>query len=413
MSWLNRHNVFLAQNYFLYAIAFLIPLYPKAVPPLILLFGICSVLAILKKYSRVEMGEVAILMLLFYGLHLIGMLYTENLERGWFDLEVKLSLVAFPLAFVGFRFLRATNYKRTLRMFVYGTVSASLMCLIQSAYKYYVLDLPYYHFLTSRFSFIIHPSYFALYNIFSILILTRLEWPFAGKKPLRITMIGFMFLFLSVSVLLTGSKTGFLMWIIISLSITVVFIKIAKHKWLPVVGLALIMSVIGVIFQNAPLLRSKVINVLNVAQSNELDPKATESTAARALVYDSAIEIIKHQNWYGQGTGDFQDALDRAYNEKGYEFAALRHLNAHNLFLQTWVALGIPGTVMLAGLFITLLILAIKHREPLMLGFTLIFIIISLTESTFYVQAGVVFFAFFAVLTSRRASMEVGLQKAE
>lgn len=403
MKPLDRHKVFLYQNYLLYAIAFFIPLIPRLVPLFIILLGGLSIFAIAKKYSRVQLGELSALMLIFFTLHLVGLLYSENMERGWFDIEVKLSLMAFPLAFVGFRFVRETNYKRVIHMFVYGTTIASICCLLVSSYKYFVLDWPYYHFITTRFSIIVHPSYFALYLIFSILALSQLHFPLFKHRQSSILIKFLVMLFLSVVLVLTGSKTGFIMWIIVAISIAISQARSAKYKLVPILGLVLVFSAIGVVFQSAPLLQSRIVNVLNVAQSDKLNPKAVESTAVRVLIYSSAFEVVKHQDWYGNGTGDFQDVLDAQYNKKNYMQAADKHLNAHNLFLQTWIALGIPGLAMIIGMFILMFISAFRSKVVLYQGFTLFFLIISLTESTFYVQAGVVFFSFFAVLFERRA----------
>ena len=403
MKLLDRHRVFLYQNYLLYAIAFFIPLIPRLVPLFIILLGGLSVFAIFKKYSRVHLGEVSTLMILLFALHLLGLTFSENIERGWFDIEVKLSLIAFPLAFVGFRFVRETNFQRLISMFVYGTIAASIYCLLSSSYQVFVYDQAYYHFMTSRFSIIVHPSYFALYLIFSILAVAKMDLiGFQGQRKSAIAK-ALVLIFLSIILVLTGSKTGFIMWLLVAILITVNYARTSKYKLIPILLFVTVFSVIGVIFQSAPLLQSRIVNVLNVAQSDKLKPDAIESTAVRALIYSSALEIISHQDWYGKGTGDFQDALDAEYNRKNYMQAADKHLNAHNLFLQTWIALGIPGFAMVLGIFILMFVNAFRSKEVLFQGFTLFFLIISLTESTFYVQAGVVFFSFFAVLFERKA----------
>ena len=403
MKLLDRHRVFLYQNYLLYAIAFFIPLIPRLVPLFIILLGGLSVFAIFKKYSRVHLGEVSTLMILLFALHLLGLTFSENIERGWFDIEVKLSLIAFPLAFVGFRFVRETNFQRLISMFVYGTIAASIYCLLSSSYQVFVYDQAYYHFMTSRFSIIVHPSYFALYLIFSILAVAKMDLiGFQGQRKSAIAK-ALVLIFLSIILVLTGSKTGFIMWLLVAILITVNYARTSKYKLIPILLFVTVFSVIGIIFQSAPLLQSRIVNVLNVAQSDKLKPDAIESTAVRALIYSSALEIISHQDWYGKGTGDFQDALDAEYNRKNYMQAADKHLNAHNLFLQTWIALGIPGFAMVLGIFILMFVNAFRSKEVLFQGFTLFFLIISLTESTFYVQAGVVFFSFFAVLFERKA----------
>ncbi len=175
------------------------------------------------------------------------------------------------------------------------------------------------------------------------------------------------------------------------------------HKWIPILGLMVLTSLVGVIFREAPLLQSRIVNVLQITQNEEVNPLATESTEVRYLVYSSAWDIINSQPWYGMGTGDFQDELDKIYEERGYKFAHARHLNTHNQFLQSWIALGIPGITLILGIFIVMFQQALKNRDWLYVGFTTIFLVISLTESSLYMQAGVVYFSFFAVLFARKS----------
>lgn len=402
MITLHRHRVFVFQNYLLYAIAFFIPLIPRFVPTLIFVFGILSLFAIFKGYSRAQMGEVPTILIAIFCLFLLGLGYTENMERGWFNVEVKLSLLAFPIAFFGFRFVNSNNYNRILRFFLYGTLIASAFCYLQSFFMVFIKGLPYYYFVTSRFSVIIHQSYFTLYLIFSMIIALHLYWPLEVKSAWKMLKLISILVFFSLAVVLTGSKTGFIMWLLIAVGVTILFLVRMRNKAIPIIALAVIMSLVSLVIQKAPVLQSRLINVLTVAQSDEVDPNAKESTAVRYLVYTSAWSIITSSPWYGVGTGDFQDVLDEVYLQKGFAQAAEKHLNAHNLFLQTWISIGVPGFMLVVGLFLLMFYNAIKQKDLVMLGFTAICFIISLTESTFNVQAGVVFFAFFAVLLSRK-----------
>lgn len=403
MKWLERHRIFLYQNYLLYAIAFLLPCAPRLTPMLILGFGVLSIYAIVRGYSRVQMTEVGVFFILFFCLHLLGMTFTENQSRGWFDLQVKLSLIAFPIMFIGFKFLNKTNFDNTLRAFLYGTLAAGIFCLAQSAYSVLIEGKAYYYFLTSRFSVIIHQSYFSMYLVFSIIVLAYLEWPLFMNRSWKRNMANALLLvFFTVCVVLSGSKIGMISWFAITMLLTWALIREFERKWIPILGLIIITSLIGVLFQSAPLLQSRVMNVLKIAQGQNVAPDSKESTAVRTLVYSSSWSVIAEQPWYGQGTGDFQDALDAEYLDKDFAVAAERHLNAHNLFLQTWISLGIPGVMTLTGIFLLLFQQAFRHRNFPFLGFTLLFLLISLTESALNMQAGVVFFAFFAILFARR-----------
>jgi O-antigen ligase len=393
------------QNYMAYAIAFFIPVFPVLNNLFIACFLILGLISLAKGYAQFRLTSVSVIMLSLYALHLVGLLYTSNMERGLFDIEVKLSLMIFPIAFLGYTGTTQENYRAILRMFLIGTFTAAAFCLLQSSYKVLILDYGYWHFLTSRFSVIVHQSYFAMYLIFALLIHAYLEWPLMRKNQ-RLRTFGNIgiFLFLSIAVVLTGSKIGFIMWFFIMLGLMIALVKTLRLKWLPIILMVIISSIIGVIFQNAPMLQERVVNMVKVAKSDEVDHDSKESTAVRSLVYSSAWEIVSTQDWFGQGTGDFQDRLDEVYNERQYTMAAEQHLNAHNLFFQTWIALGIPGLTMVIGLFSLMFYQSIKHREYIYLGFTLLFLLISLTESALNMRAGVIFFAFFTTLFAKKTS---------
>ena len=273
----------------------------------------------------------------------------------------------------------------------------------------FVLNAKYFYFLSSRFSVIIHQSYFAMYLVFGIAILTYLEWPvFRRISPLRTFASISLMLFLSICTILTGSKIGFIMWVIVMVAITGFLIKELKQKWMPAVMLMGFMSVGLVFIQSTPELKSRILKVIRLTDG-QLKEDATgniESTAARLLVYKTVGDVLIDQPWYGSGTGDFQDVLDLAYEAKGYSNLKERHLNAHNQFFQSWLGLGIPGLVLLFSIFVVIFQHAFSSGERVYLGFAALIALISLTESMLNVQAGVVFFSFFVMLFSRHTLPE-------
>src|SRR3990172_6907694 len=89
-----------ALLYALLLFVFLIPLYGKILPPLILIILILWFIngSIKNKICNLKKSFVVVfLQVFFYLLHIIGMLYTDNVSEGLFDLEVKFSLFLFPI----------------------------------------------------------------------------------------------------------------------------------------------------------------------------------------------------------------------------------------------------------------------------------------------------------------------------
>ena len=100
----------------------------------------------------------------------------------------------------------------------------------------------------------------------------------------------------------------------------------------------------------------------------------------------------------GVGTGDVKDVLLQKYQEKGITNAYLLRLNAHNQYLQTTIALGILGLLVVLGCLFLPLYEALRQKNILVFLFILIVAFNLLVESMFERQAGIVFYSFFNAL---------------
>ena len=123
-----------------------------------------------------------------------------------------------------------------------------------------------------------------------------------------------------------------------------------------------------------------------------------ESTVARMLIWNSALELIAENPLWGVGTGDIKDELLEKYKEKDIKPAFEQKLNAHNQFLQTYLGLGLIGFLLLLGSLLIPAWFAFKKGQLLYLPFLLLILLHMSVESILEKQAGVVFYAFFNVL---------------
>ena len=78
-------------------------------------------------------------------------------------------------------------------------------------------------------------------------------------------------------------------------------------------------------------------------------------------------------------------------------FAIDNEINAHNMFFDTLISVGIIGVLLLLAYFIIPLVLWIKRKQFDMLYFSFLIMIgfNALFESIFEVQLGIIFFCFF------------------
>ena len=104
--WQNRTTSLLQlDRYLLMGIAFLLPLYKQGIPVLISILILRWLLS--GQFLRLPQAVIAsrhratiLMFAVLYLIHLIGMINTNNIRSGLFDLEVKASLLIFPLIFV-------------------------------------------------------------------------------------------------------------------------------------------------------------------------------------------------------------------------------------------------------------------------------------------------------------------------
>jgi O-antigen ligase len=340
----------------------------------------------------------------FAGLYLIylaGMIGTSNTGFGLFDLEVKLSLLIFPLVF-------ATADKDDVNpkmvswiffAFIAGCFISSLILFFIAFQDYIRAGDPIVFFYT-HFSRFVHTSYFAMYLNMAITFLGyRLVAGSAGMKTgIRILYAGLL-LFFSLEVFLLSSKAGIFCLLLILFLVCLYFMmQSGKVR----TGLILMLVAGGTFYAAFRFLpvtayRFKVTEKV-ISGKGGTDNDIVEGNHERLVVWKAALHVIREHPLLGVGTGDVRDEMMMEFEREHKHAAYTMQLNAHNQFMQTYVATGLAG-------FLTLLLMlvipgwqAFRRRNLLYFLFLLVFALNILVESMLEVQAGVVYYAFFNTL---------------
>lgn len=389
-----------AQYYILLLIIFLLPFSRLAIPPLIVLFvAIWLVSGNLKeKLTGVFKNKIGILLVSFYLLHLLGMFYTSTYNEGWFDLEVKFSLVLFPLLIFGSPVFFKNNFFSFLWCFVLGNLVASLICLFYGIYQsvFAGRSFPTYY----EISLFLHTSYAAMYVSFAMSIL--IFFLFINKIPnLKYKNLPFSNLLIffatvtifCVMIYLYSSRAGFVSGIIVLLFAVVYYLFQKKVKWYLILFAGI--GIAGILFQIVK--QNPRFEVLAHFFKNpqNINYQSKENAVIRYLIDLEAMELIRENYLFGVGTGDVKSALMERYKTKNFTEAWQDKLNVHNQYLETFVGLGIIG-------FLTLIIMTglpfymgWKQKNILLMLFSIIIFINFMFDSMFNMQFGVVFYSFF------------------
>lgn len=421
MGLIKKNTTNQIYYYLFMALGIAIPIHDRLVPPIILLIGVNWILEfnfkekyhriVSSKYSKYILGFVAL-----YILYILGTFYSAQLdsqEGALFNLELKLSILLFPIFFstIDFRLIQQNFNTKIQKAFVIGCFISLILLFNNAVFSYFKtssIDVFYY----TNLGFVHHPSYLSLYLNFAIAIL--LLWLFRnfhGSAFKRNAAI-FLILIFHIFIVLLSSKAG-IIGVVLVYMLTLTYQILKRGKILSMVLPVSLMIIFGITLSFFPQSYSRFYSAES-ALENEPNPNSGDGSVARILVWQASLEIIKQHPIIGVGTGDVEPELMKKYQDKNILLAMDETLNAHNQYLQTFIALGLIGFLVLLAYFVLPGYMAFKQNHLLYLLFLSLFAFNLLVESMLERQAGVVFYAFFnaflfysAFIESRQSGPEL------
>lgn len=345
------------------------------------------------KFQIVFKNKLALLFIAFFLIHVIGLAYTENMDAGLFDLQVKLSILLFPIILVS-RPYNKPQIRIIFWAFVIGSVVCSFILLTRAVYTYVVFSENNFFYL--QLSFFTHPSYLAMYFNFAI---AWLLFSVFNKQQILSRFYTILSLcaifFFSGMILLLSSKMGMIILLGLYIGFMIYFIISRKKYVLGFAGLIIIISSAYFLIRFVPEISDRLKTVIAAMSSSSNNQTEAESTAVRLLIWSAAKEVVSENFLVGTGTGDAKDALLVEYEKRGMTGALEHKLNAHNEYYQVFVSLGLIGFVLLILSLLLPLYSAFTSSNAIYILFLLIIIFNFLPESMLETQAGVIFYAFF------------------
>ncbi len=387
-------------------------LWTAAVPALLVAAGIALVVhhAPAKgPRSSPAPGSVLLWSLALYALYLLGLLWSTDMGYAWFDLGIKASMGLVPLVLWVVPDRSRVGGRTLLSAFVGGAVLATVVCLVVAGVRTVADVLPggpgfwSGHWIASRFSLFMHPSYYAMHLCLALaVVLLREHRP--GDRGYRLAT---PFL-LVVGILFSGSKAGWGALVLLYLVLLVVRWRTPQRRVMLLAGLVGI-SVFAMSVQVSPFMREKVDQLIAVQRNGPPAPNATGSSEVRQLTWQAAGELLREHWLLGTGTGDVKNELVDRYAAKGYEEPLARRLNAHSQLLQTPLTLGVLGGVLIAMLLLLPMLVSLRERDTVGALFIALLLLNWSVESMLEVQAGVVFLAVVGLLLALRGPRDANV----
>jgi O-antigen ligase len=399
---INEKHIIKLYQFELIVFAFLLPFYRQLIPFVIAILVITWLLEgdFAGKVRRLANCSHRLNTLLFAGIYLlygIGLFYSSNLNDGYFDMEVKMSMFIFPVIMASMRkeILQWKFAKKLLKTFVLGVFVSMVLRYVVALFDYLETD-SLQSFYYSRLSIFFHTSYMAMYVCFAISIILYFYLMGWLQNRFQKIMALVLILLFMIFVIMLSSKAGILSLVLVIAMFTS-YIWFYQRKFIKgVIYGGLLSAAFIFLFLVFPVSAERfdqTREAIGEMQVNE--GEGGTSTGDRLMIWWYSFEITNINFLSGVGTGDVKDELVKKYDEKAMSNAFELRLNAHNQYLQTFIALGVIGLIVLLLNLILPAFYSIEHKHYLYLMFLLLVGFNFIFESMLETQAGVVFYAFF------------------
>ena len=283
-----------------------------------------------EKFNQIKTQKIAWPYFLFFGLHLLGLLWTENLTSGVDDIKIKLPILALPLIFSSTRPLSNQELSNLLKIYLFALLAASLWSLFfyLGWKKTSVNDVRN----LSRFFSHIRFSMHIVFGIFLSL------W-FYGETENKIIKIAFALIsiWLVFFLFILSSLTGIVLLLILLIGYSIYFFLTFKNLKLKLsIFLVLILGIAGIGIYGYQVYRDFFTPIQNQNEKLELwtshrDLYYHESNLARENGYFvwryNAYEEIQ-ASWNKKSNLNF-DGVDK--NGNPLRFTLIRYMTSKGL----------------------------------------------------------------------------------
>jgi len=331
----------------------------------------------------------------FYLYLLLSLMWSENHDSGWRQLETKTAFLLGPLIILaGKNQWSKRSRVLALKAFWWASILAIFLALIYAAYRSiqaraFYEESPfgrrYFFAYTHLATPLMHPGYLATYLGMAIFSTVELHQAESRKNWLwfyRASIILFL-----IFMLLLQARINLLAFMaVIGLGAFYIAWKRKAYLWLglpfiPILALGLFMAFAS------PGMRDRYVQLPNF--DYDISGDDFNSATYRLAEWKCASAVIADNFCWGTGIGDNHQALFDSYREFKFWEGLEKEYNAHNQFLETAISIGIPGMCLLLAGLLYFLYRAQRQKDYLALSCVVFLIICLLTESMFERMWGV------------------------
>ena len=339
---LGNFNLDKTYQYLLIALAFFLPL---------TVFGGNLIIALIvllwlfsgdykAKYNQIMSSKLMIASILFFGLHILGLLWTEDLVWGLHILHKMWDFVLiFPILYTIVK-------KEYIMYYVNAFLLAIALTEIASYLVWFELVEPFKNAsVANPTPFMSHISYNPILAFAIYLVLHEI---FFNNKLTKLVffLYSFFAIIMAINMFITSGRAGqFAFFLMISILIFQIFDK-QRIKSLLVI---LIMIPVGFLsaYETSDVFNERVNSAYN--DIKKYSESKYSSVGLRLSFTINSWEIIRQSPFIGVGTGDFRSEYKKINQINTPELPSTT--NPHNMYILVLVQLGLLGLISMLSIF--------------------------------------------------------------
>jgi len=372
-------------------LAFLMPLTVSGANTIIVIICVLWLLSgdYKSKINQIISSKLMIASLVFYFLHVIGMIWTEDVNWGFHILhKMWYFLLLFPVLFTIVK-------KEYINLYISSFLLAITVTEVASYLVWFEIIEPFKNAsVRNPTPFMSHISYNPILAFAIYLVIHEI---FFNKKMtnLLFSFYSFFAITMSINMFITGGRAGQVGFFVM-LSI-IIFQILDKQR---VKSLILILIVIPGIFISAYQASSLFQDRINMAvqEISNYSAQSESSIGLRINFATNSWQVIKKNPVIGIGTGDFPTEYNRInqINSPGLPNTT----NPHNMYTLVLMQLGLLGLISMLSIFYYQIKLSFNSSNKLIqdAGFTLplMFLVMMLSDSYLLGHYTTLMFVFFS-----------------
>ncbi len=340
-----------------------------------------------EKFSEIGRNPLAIAILCYIALNIIGLLWTEDMHWGIKIVKKQWKLLLFPI------FLTATR-KEHIPYYLIAFIGG-IFIIACKAYLVWLglITLPPGSIHTTVGTS--HIYYNPLLALVIYILLQRLL--FFKNSRVASCLLTILVLFFTCNMFITAGRTGQAVFFILLIVLLFQFFY-KKSKTKLFLSLLFIPLLAGAIYQFSPTFKHRINTA--IAEAQDMQSQVLTSVGGRLWFLQNSWRLLKQNKLTGVGTGDFPIEYAKINNRYSPKMQTTN--NPHNQYLLTAIQFGMAGLILLLAIFGSQFLFARSHMDSfsqLRMAFLIFFLVIMLAESYLLIHAtGLLFSLFCAFL---------------